>query len=139
MSDDSTINQSLPDLDISQRVYLLSILLEKEQRKSRTNDVYEQSTIVFRNPGLGSFAKVLNHIVILLSRGTVAEANLTVAASAGPLRADGGHVMITYHRCVRPFKITGIPSFCDMSQSRLASFVERHYYLFLNASQRISF
>ena len=101
MSDDSTINQSLPDLDISQRVYLLSILLQKEQRKLvRTKDVHEETAIVVRNTGLGSFAKVLNHIVILLSRGTVAEADLTVAASAGPLRADGGHVMITYHRCV---------------------------------------
>ena len=103
MSDVSVTNQSLPDLDVSKRVYLLSALLQKAQRKLRTTDVYEESTIVVRNTaGLGSFAKVLNHIVLLLSRGTVAEANHTVAALAGPLRADGpgGHVLITYHRCV---------------------------------------
>ena len=51
------MSTSLPELDVSKRVYLLSLLLQKEQCKLRTKDVHEETAIVVRNTGLGSFAK----------------------------------------------------------------------------------
>lgn len=87
--DDLIVNKDqfpepLPNLGVAQRIYILSILLQKAQHQLRTVDVHAQ-TYGVHNP-LGSSGRVLNHIAILLSRGTPADADLTVATLITPLR-----------------------------------------------------
>lgn len=73
------------NMDIADRVYLLSTLLHKKQGLEDISVNDETSTFAVKDDELEPYGRILNYFVTLMSRGREEDSNRIVAATAGEL------------------------------------------------------
>lgn len=82
------------NMDIADRVYLLSTLLHKKQGLEDISVNDETSTFAVKDDELEPYGRILNYFVTLMSRGREEDSNRIVAATAGELSESGTDLIV---------------------------------------------